>query len=270
MGAGMARSLHREGHEVAVWNRTREKADALTPDGITVAESVTAAVEGADAVITMLFDTDATLAVRDELVAALGADSVWIQSATLGPDGVRRVAADERRFLDVPVVGTKKPAEEGALVVLVSGAHELAERVRPVFDAIGGKTVVAGDEIGQASALKLACNAWVAMLTAGTAQSLALAQQLGVDPELFLTTIEGGPADSAYAQLKGKAMLAGDFTTSFSVDGLSKDLGLIIDAGTAAGLPTEIVSAVRSRFDAASSLGHGDDDLAAVRTAFPS
>src|SRR6478672_9246360 len=92
MGAGMARSLRRAGHDVVAWNRTAAKAEPLAKDGIEVAESVTEAVTGAGAVITMLFDADATLAIADDLLAALGPDAVWIQSGTVGPDGAHRIA----------------------------------------------------------------------------------------------------------------------------------------------------------------------------------
>ena len=269
MGAGMARSLARAGHDVTVWNRTSEKAEAVAGDGITAVESVTEAVTGADAVITMLFDTDATLAVADEIVGALGADSVWIQSGTVGPDGARRIAeAGTGSMLDAPVVGTKQPAEDGKLVVLVSGPDALIEAAKPVFDAIGGRTVVAGSEIGEASALKLACNAWIGLLTAGTAQSLAFAKALGVEPQLFLETIGGGPLDTPYAQLKGKAMLAGNYEPSFALDGVLKDLGLMVDAAGSVGFPADLLSAVRGVFQRASDEGHGSEDMAAVRYAF--
>src|SRR4051794_35118497 len=85
MGAGIAHSLAREGHEVVVWNRTAARAEAIAGDGVTVAASVAEAVSGSDAVVTVLFDTDAVLAVTGEIVDALGPDAVWIQASTVGP-----------------------------------------------------------------------------------------------------------------------------------------------------------------------------------------
>jgi 3-hydroxyisobutyrate dehydrogenase len=270
MGAGMARSLRRSGLDVVAWNRTRARAEKLADDGIEVADSVASAASGADVAITMLFDTDAVLAIADELVAALGSEAIWLQSSTVGPDGIARIAATavDANLLDAPVLGTKKPAEDGNLVQLVSGPATLIERAAPVLDAIGTRTVQAGNRLGAASALKLAANAWVLSITAATAQSLALASALDVDPSLFLEAISGGPSDSPYAQLKGKAMLAGDFTPSFGLDGGRKDLGLIADAAAGAGITAALLDGVRALFDAASAAGHGDDDLAAVVTAF--
>lgn len=270
MGAAMARALATAGHTVAAWNRTRARAEPLADDGITVADSVTDAVTGADAVITMLFDADATLAVCEEIISALGTDSVWLQSGTVGPDGVRRIAeaAGGAPLLDAPMLGTKKPAEDGQLVVLVSGPATLRERAEPVFDAVGSRVVVAGDEIGQASALKLACNAWIGLLTVGTAQSLAFASALGVDPALFLQAIEGQASDSPYAQMKGAVMLKHDWTTSFTVDGVSKDVALMVQAAEGAGFPTDLLEPVLRLFRRASEQGHGGDDMASVLTVF--
>ncbi|WP_375503619.1 NAD(P)-dependent oxidoreductase [uncultured Jatrophihabitans sp.] len=270
MGAGMARSAARAGHEVVAWNRTKAKAEPLADDGIEVADSVAAAVRGADAVVSMLFDAAAVLDITAELTDALGADGVWLQSATVGPAGIARIAqaAGTDQLLDAPMLGTKQPAEQGKLVPLVSGRQELIARVQPVLDAFGAKTVVAGAELGKASALKLACNAWILSITAATAQSVSLAQGLGVDPQLFLQAIAGGASDTPYAQLKGAAMIDGDFAPSFGLDGGRKDLGLIDDAARVAGVNVALVDGLRALFDAASQGGHGDDDLAAVCTAF--
>jgi 3-hydroxyisobutyrate dehydrogenase len=269
MGAGMARSLAREGHEVVVWNRTADKAQALAGERITAAGSIAEAVSGSDAVITMMFDADSVVAAAEEIVGALGPQAVWIQSSTVGPAGARRIAeAAGDRHLDVPVLGTRKPAEDGKLVVLASGPADLVSRVQPVLDAIGDRTIVVGAEIGQASALKLACNSWVGLITAGTAQALGLAEALGVDPALFLEAIAGGASDTPYAHVKGKAMLDQDWTVSFGIDGVRKDTRLMLEAAEAADFPVELLDAVLGLFDRASERGHGGDDLAAVRTAF--
>lgn len=270
MGAGMARSLRRAGLDVTVWNRTRSRAEAVAGDGIDVAESVAAAVTGADAVISVPFDTDAVLSIAPDVSAALGSDAVWLQCATVGPAGMRRIAdaAPGAPLLDAPVLGTKKPAEDGTLVVLVSGPRHLVQRVAPVFDAIGSRTIDAGPELGAASALKLVCNSWIGILTAGVAQAVALAEALGLDPQLFLDTISGTASDSAYAQIKGAAIIAGNHPTSFAVDGVVKDVDLMLEAARDAGFPTELLSAVRDRFVHASALGHGAADMGAVRYAF--
>lgn len=272
MGAGMARSLLREGHDVAVWNRSRDKADPLAGDGATVAGTAAEAVGGADVVLTMLFDVDATLDVVGGAADAFGPDAVWLQTGTVGVGGTARLAelAGEHglALLDAPVLGTKAPAEQGKLTVLLSGDPALVERAGPVLDAIGARTVVAGDRPGPASALKLACNSYIASTAAAVGQALELARALRVDPELLLQAYAGGAADSPFLQLKGKQVLAGEHPTSFAVDGVVKDVGLMIDAAEDAGVPTALLQVVHGVFDQASRAGHGPEDMSAVSHSF--
>jgi 3-hydroxyisobutyrate dehydrogenase len=270
MGAGMVRSLLRAGHDVAVWNRTAAKAEELSSAGAVAALSVKEAVTGADVVISMLFDAAATLAVKDELTAALKPGAVWIQSGTVGLAGISAIADGVTAIVDAPVLGTRKPAEDGTLVVLASGDPALIERCGPVFDAIGSRTVVAGDTVGPASALKLVCNSWVGVIMAGVAQSVQFARALDVDPRLFLSAIDGGPTGAPYAQVKGEAVLSGNYATSFAVDGAVKDLRLMVDAAAQVGFPTALLDTLRELYAQASAAGHGDADMAAVAESFAS
>lgn len=272
MGTGMAHSLLRNGLDVTVWNRHPDKARLLADDGATVAESVADAVRDADVVLTMLFDEAATSEAASTFLDAMKSDAVWMQSATVGPQGARRLAALAAQhgvsFLDAPVLGTRQPAESGTLVVLVAGQPQFLDDVNLVLDAIGSKTVMAGATVGDASALKLACNAWIAMITAGTAQSLVMCEALGVDPKLFLEALDGGPSNAPYIQLKGKLMLAGDRSPSFALGGLLKDLNLMLDAVAPTETSKGVLTAVRDVFHEASASGHDGEDVSAVVTAF--
>lgn len=273
MGAAMARSLAREGHDVAVWNRTPDRAQAVAGGTVTAHADLSEAVTGADVVLTMLFDADSVLAVTDDLLAALGPDAVWSQSTTVGPAGMARIAAAAGdaavRLLDAPVLGTKQPAESGNLTVLVSGAEAARRRAAEVFDAVGARTVVVGDALGAASALKLVCNSWVASINAATAQAMGFADALGLDPGLFLEGIRGGAADSAYAQGKGAIMADRSWDDpSFALDSVRKDVGLMIDAAQASGFPDDLLAALLAVYDRAAGDGLGDADMAAVRAAF--
>jgi 3-hydroxyisobutyrate dehydrogenase len=213
--------------------------------------------------------------VADVIERASGAmrkDAVWVQSATVGRDGIARLArlAEQHglTMVDAPMVGTKQPAEDGKLTVLAAGPARAHDVVQPVFDAIGAKTVWLGDEPGAASAMKLVANSWVAMLTAGTAQGVQQARAFGLDPARFLETIAGGAADSPYLQAKGRAILEERFDPQFGLDGLLKDLRLIRAASADAGVPTTVVDALVAAFEQASDAGHGREDIAAVVTSF--
>jgi 3-hydroxyisobutyrate dehydrogenase len=273
MGAGMARSIARAGHDVRLWNRTPEKARAAEQDGITAHDDLASAVSGADVVVTMLFDAEALLDVAPDVVAAMEPSATWVQASTVGPQGMSRLseAVGEvvDRLLDAPVLGTRQPAEDGKLVVLVSGPAAARDAAGPVLDAVGSRVVDAGSELGAASALKLACNSWVATVTAGVAQALALASALGVPPESFLDAIKGGPLDAPYVQLKGGLMIEQAWVPpSFPVDGVRKDLGLMLESVQDTEVSPELLRTLLDYYDRTSSDGDGGADMAAVRRAF--
>lgn len=273
MGSAMARSLARAGHEVTVWNRTPARAEAVRGDRITPCGAIGDALLGADVAFTLLFDPASVLQVTGEVAGALGAGAVWVQSTTVGPQGMRQIAdaagSAADRLLDAPVLGTKQPAESGSLTVLVSGDSELIERARPAFEAVGGRTVEVGDRLGDASALKLAVNSWVASLCAATAQAMGLAEALGLEPRLFLEAISGGAADSAYAQLKGAVMADRSWDEpAFALDSVVKDVGLMVDAARETGFPDDLLATLLALYDRAGERGLGGADMAAVRAAF--
>jgi 3-hydroxyisobutyrate dehydrogenase len=273
MGVGIAHSLIRAGHQVTVWNRTAERARPLADDGATVAETLGDAVAGAEVVITILFDAAAVGEVAAAMLPAMDSEAVWLQASTIGPNAAADFGrlADEAGIscLDAPVVGTKAPAEAGKLSTLVSGDPASIDRVRPVLEAISAKITVAGDRPGPASALKLVCNAWIGLLTAGIAQSIGLAREAGLDPRLFLDAITGTAVDSPYAQVKGQMMIESSYQpASFPVDGVIKDLGLIKELADATGIGSDLIDAVLGIFEAAGAAGHGQDDMAAAATQF--
>lgn len=267
MGAGMARTIARAGLPLTVWNRTRAKADPLADEGATVADSPVDAVADADVVITMLFDTDAVDAVMRDARDGLGEQSVWVQTSTVGVSGCERLAtlADELGvpFVDAPVLGTRQPAEQGALVILASGPDDSRKRCEPVFDAIGSRTLWLG-EAGAGSRLKLAVNAWVLTVVEGVSESLALTRELGVDPALFLDAVSGGALDAPYVQLKGKNMLSGTHDPAFGLDGAVKDAELILAATRDAGLDPALMAAIHGHLRRAATAGHGALDMSAT------
>jgi 3-hydroxyisobutyrate dehydrogenase len=269
MGAPMARNIATAGHTVRVWNRSRERAEPLADTGAAIADTPAEAVDGADTVITMLSDGPVVAEVIDAAAPRLGSDVVWLQMSTVGDAWSDRLAARGTdlgvTYVDAPVLGTKEPAEDGALVVLAAGADDVRDRVISVFDAIGSRTIWL-DGVGQASRLKLVINAWIAALTAALAESVALAEHLGVDPRQFLDAIDGGAVGAPYAQIKGPMMIDGEYPTSFPVRLAHKDVCLILDAAGDA-LPLRVAEAVAAQFSAAIDAGAGEDDMAAVRRA---
>jgi 3-hydroxyisobutyrate dehydrogenase len=228
------------------------------------------AADGATVIVTLLSDADAVLDVADgddgPLAAASGPDAVWLQMSTIGIEGTQRCARLAERhgllFVDAPVLGTKQPAEQGELVILASGPEDLHERLAPIFDVVGKRTMWVG-ESGAGTRLKLAVNTWVLSLIEGAAETLALAEGLGLDPGLVLEAVAGGPLDLPYLQVKGKGMITRSFAPAFSLALAAKDAGLVEDAAAEHGLDLPLVATIRRRLDVAVP-EHGDKDLSAT------
>jgi 3-hydroxyisobutyrate dehydrogenase len=269
MGLPMARHIAGAGMEVRAWNRSREKAEPLAEQGVAVTESATAAAAEADIVLTILADTDAVMSSMEGAEGALaGADrgATWLQMSTIGIEGTERCAAlaDEHGLVlvDAPVVGTKKPAEDGKLTVLASGPADAHERCDPIFDAVGQKTIWLGDA-GTGTRMKLVINSWLLSLVEGLAETIAFAEGMDIDPAQFLETIAGGPIDNAYAQMKGRMMIERSFEPAFKLELAAKDARLVLEAAQRHDLDLPMLEAIRSQLDEAAQ-EHGDLDMAAA------
>ena len=254
MGAPMARHLAGAGHEVRAWNRTPEKAEGL---GASVAGSPAEAVEGADVVVTMLSDGPAVAQVMDGIT--LRDDQLWWQASTVGIDWIARLGD---RLVDGPVLGTRQPAEDGKLTVLVSGPGR--DQLADVFEPVSVKVVDLGEEIGTGTRMKLVLNTWVLALVEGLAETIALAEGLKIDPQQFLDIITGGLMDTPYAHMKGKQMIERSFPPSFPLALAAKDAGLVADAAREAGLDLPLPGLIRDQMGKAVEAGHGEEDLAAT------
>ena len=267
IGAAVARNLARKGFRTRAWNRSAEKARALAADGVTACDGAADAVRGADIVVTVLKDGPAVYEAMAAALPGLARGTVWLQLSTVGEEAADTLAAFAEGnglvFYDAPVQGTRQPAEQGRLVVLASGPEAGRGLAQAVFDAIGQRTLWVSDRPGAGSRLKLALNAFVFALTHGTAETLAIARALGVDPALVVKAVTGGPLDSGYFQAKAAAMLKGDFATSFSVENGVKDARLVVEAVAGTGVRLDLAEAGLRRFQRAADAGHGEKDIAA-------
>lgn len=264
MGAAMVRRLRDQGLDVVVWDRTLEKAQALTDSGAKAVESVTDAVAGVGVFLTMLTNGDAVSQVAEQALPAVNDDAVWVQASTVGAEWADKLRAQAEdagvRMLDAPVSGSTQPAEQGSLIWLVSGAAEDIDRVRPVLNALGTRVQQVGEK-QEASRLKLAVNVWMTAATVALADSLATCDKLGVDREQFLSALDGGPLNMPYGQQKAQLMDKQEYPAGFPVELALKDVDLAREGG-ATGVPT--IEHVAEILHKAADAGHGRDDLAAV------
>jgi 3-hydroxyisobutyrate dehydrogenase len=275
MGSAMVRNLVAAGLNTRVWDRSPAATGPLADAGAVVAASVRDAVRDADVVITMLPTADAVESVIFDggAAGALARGCVWAQMGTIGVEATRRIRdrlAVQRpavMFVDAPVSGSKGPAEQGQLLILASGPAAAADAVGPVFGILGRKTVWLG-EAGRGSVVKLVVNAYMSILIEGVAETMELADRLGIGHQELAEVIEGGPLDAPIADAKLHKMDRQDYAPEFPLEWALKDVDLAI--GAAGGEAPPLLAALSGQWHAAVAAGHGRQDISAARLALAS
>lgn len=272
MGSGMARNLIKAGHTVTVYNRTRSRAEALRAGGAAVAESPAQAASGAEAVITMLADDRAVEDVvfgQGKLLEALPAGAVHISSSTISVALSRRLAAahQERKqhYVASPVFGRPDAAAAAKLFIVVAGGSQQINRCRPLFDAMGQKTFVAGEEPAMANVVKLAGNFLITTMIEGLAEAFAFARKSKVDAALFLDILTGSLFPAPVYKNYGEMIAAEKFEPAgFRLRLGAKDNHLVLAAAEEAAVPMPMASLVHDQFVTAMAQGMADADWAAI------
>jgi len=271
MGSGIAYNLLRAGHNLAVYNRSPEKAQALAGEGARVASSPADACRDAEAVMTMLADDHALEQVvfgKDGIAAALREHCVHISHSTISTALARRLNAEHTQrkqgFLSAPVFGRPEAAEAKRLLVLAAGPSELIERCRPLLDAIGRQTFVVGAEPWQANIAKLCGNFMIVSAIEAFGEAAAALRKAEVPPEMFLevmTALFGSPVITNY----GRAIVEETFEPAgFALRLGLKDVRLMLAASEECTAPMPLASVVRDQFIAALAHGQGELDWSSV------
>ena len=259
----------RAGLDVRVWDRTVGNAAALAGDGAAAAASPAEAVAGAGILITMLADGPAAeqLGGGPDGFLAAGPGVIWVQMATVGMQWTARLAgiaaAHGMVFVDAPVSGSEGPARAGQLTILASGPGWTQDVLAPVFAAMGRATVWLGPA-GNGTKAKLVLNNVLADLAETTAESLAFARGLGLDPAVIVDLLGSNPLGAPWAVQKARTMLAGDFTPAFALKHALKDAELAAQAAQASGAKLTLTDALLPRWRDAAASGYADDDVAAI------
>ena len=261
MGSRMAMSVVRAGHAVTVWNRSAGKAGELLDAGASEADSPARAVEGAELVLSMVMDDEASRAIwtgEGGALAAMSPDAIAVECSTVSPAWCETLAdAAARRglaFLACPVAGTLPHAADGELVIVAGGEAAVLERARPALAAMGKGTHHAG-RAQDASTVKLVINGMLAAQEAQLAELLAMAGRLGVDRQRAFDILCETPVASPMLRGYGQMMIDGTDTVNFPVGGILKDLGLIVDACERGGAPSPVAAATRGAFADAADAG---------------
>jgi 3-hydroxyisobutyrate dehydrogenase-like beta-hydroxyacid dehydrogenase len=266
MGSGMARNLLRAGHELAVYNRSREKAEALGREGARVANSPREVCRGSEGVITMLSDDHAVDEIvfrADGIASGMENGCVHISSSSISAAFARRLATEHggkgQEFLSAPVFGRPEAAESKKLIVVAAGETNAVGRCRPLFDAIGRHTFVVGSEPWQANIVKLGGNFMIASMLEAFGESFATIRKAGIDHHLFLDVINelfGSPVYKNY----GRIVANEEFDpAAFSLKLGLKDIRLVVEAADELAAPMPLASLIRDHL--LSGMAHGQANL---------
>jgi 3-hydroxyisobutyrate dehydrogenase-like beta-hydroxyacid dehydrogenase len=268
MGTGMAKSWLRAGHQLIVYNRTRDKAEALRAEGAHVATSL-AEVCATGFAATMVADDSALEALvfaADGILASLPKNGIHISHSTVSVALSDRLAGDHKkagqRFVSAPVFGRPDAAESAKLAVVAAGDSEALNQVKPLLDALGPKLLVLGERASQANAVKLAGNFLITTALESLAEAFTFAKKSGVDPAVFLDFLTSSFLNAPVYKTYGGLIVEGKYDDAMFTAALAlKDVRLVLQAAEAAGVPMPVASVVRDRFLTAIARGNAEKDV---------
>jgi 3-hydroxyisobutyrate dehydrogenase len=271
MGAGIGQNVLKKGYALRVYNRTADKAQPLVDAGATLAASPREAAQGADVVISMIGDDNASRAMwtgDDGALAGVAAGTVLVECSTLTPDWVRELAelaaAKGCSLLDSPVTGSKPAAEAGELGLLIGGDQATLEKVRPVLEAFSNRIMYFGP-VGSGETMKLINNLLGAVQVASISEALLLAERTGLDMQQVTTMLINGAPASPIVKTKIDRIIARDYDeTHFALRWMFKDASYGLHIAEGLGQPMPVLAAARAIYERAVERGFGDSDFAAV------
>jgi len=275
MGRPMAMNLVKAGHAVTVWNRTPSRADELVNAGATLAKSPRDAAAAADVLITMVSDPPALEEVlwgadgnKDAAAfPALKAGSTYIDSSTISPTLAKKIAAacKERsiHFLDAPVTGGDWGAKKGELVFMVGGDAETLKAMEPIIGVMGKRWFHLGPN-GAGQTIKLAMNLILALQVDALAEALALVTRAGLKGDSLVEVMQSSMARSGVLDVKAPNLLKGEYTPSFPLRLMHKDLSLALELGNQIGVALPATAAARETYNFVKGASKEDLDYSAV------
>ncbi len=243
MGSGMARNLLEKGHDLVVWNRSREKMTPLVEAGATPANSPREVAERAEVVMICVSDTpdvEAVVTGDDGVLAGLSEGSLVVDHSTISPSATLELAARVEqkgaRWLDAPISGGSEGAQRGTLSIMVGGDEASYRRALPYLEAYGTTIVHVGGQ-GAGQMVKLVNQVLVVVNQLAVSEALLLAQAGELDLRKTLDAVKGGAAGSWMLANRGPQMIDRDWRPGFTIDLQEKDLRLVLEAADELGVP---------------------------------
>nr|WP_291498862.1 NAD(P)-dependent oxidoreductase [Desulfocurvus sp.] len=270
MGRAMAENVLRAGFPLTVYNRTPDKAAILAELGARVAATPRELAEASDVVVAMLSGPEAVYAVlagEDGAARGLDRGKIFVNMSTISPAYAREIAGGLKplgvQYVDAPVSGSKRPAEEGSLVVLAGGADAAIDAVEPLLLAVGRKVVRCG-AVGQGSLAKMGVNLLLAGMAAGLAEALALVRKGGLDGDILMDIVASGALACPLFAAKREMLASGYYPPQFPLKHMAKDLKFVLDTAYDTGAAAPLAAVLSQLYGAGRARGLGDQDFAAV------
>jgi 3-hydroxyisobutyrate dehydrogenase len=270
MGGGMAGRLLSSGFPLSVYNRSREKAEAFAKKGATAANTPREAATGADVILSMVADDNASRAMwlgENGALAGATRGSILVESSTLTVAWIKELAkvASEKgcEFLDAPVTGTKPHAAAGELTFMVGGSASVLDSARPVLSVLS-KEIIHFGPTGSGAAMKLINNFVCAVQAASFAEGVSLIDADGLDRQKAIALLLGGAPGSPLAKRIAEKASSGDYSPNFELRLMAKDIRYALAEASRCGIPLLTASPALKIFEDAVQKGYGDEDMSAV------
>ncbi|RME65126.1 MAG: NAD(P)-dependent oxidoreductase, partial [Nitrospirae bacterium] len=264
MGLPMARNILKGGYPLVVYNRTPKKAEPLKTEGAEVAGSPKALAEASQVIVIMVTGPEAIDDILHKPEGLLEADlkgKIVVNMSTVSPSYTEKLNETLRErsavFVDAPVSGSKKPAEEGTLVILASGPEERVKELEGLFLTMGKKVVYCG-EVPMGSRMKLAINLLLGAMMASLSEALNFAEKMGIGRELFLDTVLAGPLGCGLFNIKKEMLLKGEYPTQFPLKHMLKDLRFALQEADSSGASVAVGHSIFQLYRQALGKGLGD------------
>ncbi|KAJ0985483.1 hypothetical protein J5N97_003839 [Dioscorea zingiberensis] len=270
MGTPMALNLIKAGCDVTVWNRTKSKCDQLINQGAKYQASPADVASSCDVTFAMLADPQSAVDIAcgvNGAVKGMGPGKGYVDVSTV--DGATSKSISESiketgaLFLEAPVSGSKKPAEDGQLIFLTAGDASLYETVAPLLNIMGKSKFYLG-EVGNGAAMKLVVNMIMGSMMASFSEGLLLSEKVGLDPNVLVEVVSQGAISAPMFSLKGPSMVQGKYPTAFPLKHQQKDLRLALGLAESVSQPIPMAAAANELYKAAKSHGFSDQDFSAV------
>jgi len=266
MGTPIVKNLLKAGFKVIVYNRTKEKENELIQSGATTAEDPKQLAQQCDIIMTMVSDDEAVKQIytgENGLLTNQNQGKLAIDFSTVSPETSRFLATCCQKngmdFIDAPVSGSVKPAQDGTLIIMAGGPEQAYNKAKPLFDVIGKLSIYAGDN-GAGSSAKLAINYLLGLNLQGLAETILFSKANGIKTEDMLMIINESACGNGITKLKSSNIINNEFKPAFALKHLAKDLRLAGEQG----LQSPLYAPLAKSYKDALQQGLGEQDCIAI------